>query len=48
MTLSEIRDKVVYINGKPLDEPYKFFIDPNVYERAQDSARLHCTRQLWA
>jgi len=29
----EIRDKVVYINGKKLDEPYKYFIDSNVYER---------------
>jgi signal peptidase I len=29
----EIRDKVVYINGRKLDEPYKYLIDPNVYER---------------
>lgn len=29
----EIRDKVVYINNRKLDEPYKYFIDPNVYER---------------
>jgi signal peptidase I len=29
----EIRDKVVLINGKELQEVYKFFIDPNVYER---------------
>ena len=43
----EIRDKVVYINGKPLDEPYKFFIDPNVYERGSGiPARLHCARQF--
>jgi signal peptidase I len=29
----EIRDKVVYINGKMLEEPYKYFIDSNIYER---------------
>ncbi|HVN77448.1 MAG TPA: signal peptidase I [Terriglobia bacterium] len=29
----EIRDKVVYINGRKLDEPYKYLIDPNIYER---------------
>lgn len=29
----EIRDKTVYINGKALDESYKHFIDPNIYER---------------
>ncbi|MCI0420661.1 MAG: signal peptidase I [Acidobacteria bacterium] len=29
----EIRDKTVYINGKELEESYKHFIDPNVYER---------------
>ncbi len=27
----EIRDKVVYINAQPLDEPYKQHSDPNVY-----------------
>ena len=27
----EIRDKNVYINGQPLDEPYKQHSDPNVY-----------------
>ena len=29
----EIRDKVVYINGRKLDEPYKYLLDPNIYER---------------
>jgi len=29
----EIRDKTVYINGKELEESYKHFIDPNIYER---------------
>ena len=29
----EIRDKTVYINGKELEESYKNFIDPNIYER---------------
>ena len=29
----EIRDKVVYINGKMLEEAYKYFIDSNIYER---------------
>ncbi len=29
----EIRDKTVFINGKELHESYKYFIDPNVYER---------------
>ncbi|MGH9425334.1 MAG: signal peptidase I [Terriglobia bacterium] len=29
----EIRDKAVYINGKELEESYKHFIDPNIYER---------------
>jgi signal peptidase I len=27
----EIRDKVVYINGKALDEPYVIHLDPNVF-----------------
>jgi len=27
----EIRDKTVYINAQPLDEPYKQHSDPNVY-----------------
>jgi signal peptidase I len=30
----EIRDKTVYIDGKALQEPYKYFMDPNVYERS--------------
>ena len=29
----EIRDKIVFINGRRLEEPYKFLLDPNVYER---------------
>jgi len=29
----EIRDKVVYVNGQRLEEPYKYLLDPNVYER---------------
>ena len=29
----EIKDKVVHIDGKMIEEPYKYFIDPNVYER---------------
>ena len=29
----EIRDKTVYINGRELEESYKHFIDPNIYER---------------
>ncbi len=29
----EIKDKGVYINGKMLEEQYKYFIDPNVYGR---------------
>ena len=27
----EIRDKTIYINGQPLDEPYKQHSDPNIY-----------------
>lgn len=27
----EVRDKVVYINGKALDEPYVVHVDPNVF-----------------
>ena len=27
----EIRDKVVYINGKPLEEKYKYHLDPTVF-----------------
>jgi len=40
----EIRDKVVYINGRALDEPYKFFIDPNVYERGSGIPRDYIVR----
>jgi len=29
----EIRDKTVYINGKELEESYKYFIDANIYEK---------------
>lgn len=27
----EVRDKVVYINGQPLNEPYKYHSDPTIY-----------------
>ncbi|MFQ5740727.1 MAG: signal peptidase I [Acidobacteriota bacterium] len=29
----EIRDKTVYINGQPLDEPYKVHSDPTIFRR---------------
>lgn len=28
----EVRDKIVYVNGAPLDEPYKIHIDEHVYD----------------
>lgn len=31
--LVEVRDKKVFVNGQPLDEPYTHFADPNVYPR---------------
>ena len=33
----EIRDKRVYIDGKPLDEPYKAHSDPYIYPRMKRS-----------
>jgi signal peptidase I len=30
----EVRDKTVYINGRPLDEPYKVHRDPRVFRRS--------------
>jgi signal peptidase I len=27
----EVRNKVVFINGKPLDEPYVIHVDPNIF-----------------
>jgi signal peptidase I len=40
----EIRDKVVYINGKMLEEPYKYFIDSNTYERGSGIPRDYIIR----
>ena len=40
----EIKDKVVYINGKMLDEPYKHFIDPNIYERGTGTRHDYVVR----
>lgn len=40
----EIRDKAVYINGKELQESYKHFIDPNVYERGSGIPRDYIVR----
>ncbi len=31
-----IRDKVVHIDGRPIDEPWKLHVDPNVYEFQPD------------
>ena len=33
----EIRDKVVYIDGKPLNEPYTHFLDPSPFRRDPES-----------
>jgi signal peptidase I len=31
----EIIDKAVYINGEPIEEPYKTHSDPTIYQRSQ-------------
>ncbi|MEW5975108.1 MAG: signal peptidase I [Acidobacteriota bacterium] len=40
----EIVDKVVFINGKPLDEPYKFFQDDTIYEKGSGIPREYVVR----
>jgi signal peptidase I len=40
----EIRDKVVYINNRALSEPYKYLLDPNVYERGSGIPQEYLVR----
>src|SRR5580765_1007298 len=44
----EIRDKVVYIDGQPLNEPYTHFLDPSPFRRDPESGlRGEGSRGKW-
>jgi signal peptidase I len=37
----EVKDRIVYINGKPFDEPYTIYVDSSRFNRYENFAQRH-------